>query len=114
MKRRRKTDAAYFYAVRINKTLDGSKYPPFLARQHASAPALFWFHKDAVEHKAKCDASPQEEYETEKSKCDIVKVFVRWNLNGKTYNAPGDMFRSAFELKRNADSKPKKGFSSCR
>ena len=81
-------EADYYYAIRISN--EGR--PRFLARRNASAPDLFWFHEDAVVHRKKCA--------TGKTKADIVKVFVRWSKNSKSYNTPGDMFRSAEELKR--------------
>ncbi len=89
----------YFYAIRIQK----GSFPPFLARHNASAPNLFWFHEDAVkelEEVRKCEpccrkCTPQ--------KCDIVKVHVRWSDKSKTYNTPGDMFRSKEELKRKSN-----------
>lgn len=94
----------YYYAIRIQtmrKNSRKARYPAFLARQNASAPALFWFHEDAVKYleKIKCESGCDCGKCGEK-KSDIVKVFVRWNDNGKTYNTPGDMFRSHEELKR--------------
>lgn len=80
------SESNYYYAVLITK----KGRPPFLSREHASAPALFWFHRDAVDHRKKCRGT----------KADIVKVFVRWATNGNTYNTPGDLFRSGEELKR--------------
>lgn len=82
------SESRYFYAIRIQN----ENRIPFLARQSPSAPALFWFHEDAVKHRKKCN--------TGKSKADIVKVFVRWSKKGKVYNIPGDMFRSEEELNR--------------
>lgn|ERR1017187_6679901 len=90
--------SGYFYAIRIRN----GTWPAFLARHNASAPSLFWFHKDAVAHLQKCRIGSgrnkcRKEYP---SRADIVKVFVRWQTDGITYNVPGDMFRSAKELKR--------------
>lgn len=89
-------EKAYFYAIRIRK----GRWPAFLARLNASAPNLFWFHEDAVAYRARlqkckpsCDC-----HKCTPERVDIVKVFVRWTINGKTYNTPGDMFRSAEEL----------------
>ena len=90
-------ESNFFYAIRIKK----GRWPAFLARQHASAPALFWFHEDAVKYLAKCrKGGGCKCHKCEPVKTDIVKVFVSWLKNGETFNAPGDMFRSAKELKR--------------
>lgn len=95
-----KRESKYYYAIRITKKgkFEGVK---FLARENASAPALFWFHEDAVAHLKKCrDGKDCDCGQCEPSQCDIIKVFVRWPLDGKTYNTPGDMFRSKEELSR--------------
>lgn len=86
----------YFYAIRIQ---NGNR-PPYLARQNASAPALFWFHEDAIrafnlltKSDPSCDCpkcTPQT--------IDIVKVLIICDMDGKTYNTSGDMFRSGEEL----------------
>lgn len=89
-------ESKYYYAVRV-------KYGrfSFLARQNPSAPALFWFHEDAVEHRKKCGNGKD---------VDIIKVFVRWSKSGITYNEPGNMFRSKKELKSPPEPQPE-GYS---
>lgn len=97
--KRGKRETTYFYAIRITKKgkFDGVK---FLARKNASAPNLFWFHEDALKWLQVCRKSKDCNCgKCKPSKCDIIKVFVSWPLNGTTYNEPGDMFRSARELK---------------
>ncbi len=90
-------ESSYYYAIRISrKDYTGRKGGvdpyPFLARQNASAPALFWFHEDAIKLRRKC--------EDKDTRADIVKVYVRWSTKGKSYNKPGDMFRSGNELRK--------------
>lgn len=98
--------ARYFYAIRIKN----GKYPAFLARGTPSAPILFWFHEDAVKYLAKTRKSQKSKksgchcFKCNPKKSDIVKVFVRWNESGGTYNESGDMFRSAREIKRKRKS----------
>ena len=90
-------NAEYFYSIRIQK----GRWPAFLARHNASAPNLFWFHEDAVAYLKKVrKGGGCKCHKCKPVKSDIVKVFVRWSENGKTYNTPGDGFRSAEELKR--------------
>lgn len=92
-------EADYYYAIRIRYR--GSRFGRFLARHNASAPNLFWFHQDAVEYLKKCRA------EKDDKRADIVKVFLKWNTEGKTYNEPGNLFRSAKELKRRKEVQAK-------
>ncbi len=98
-------EQGYFYAIRIQK----GNWPAFLARKNASAPNLFWFHEDAfayLEKVRKCKPSCHcRKCRTANRRIDIVKVFVRWSTNGKTYNTPGDMFRSKEELSRKTKTK---------
>jgi hypothetical protein len=90
-------ESKYYYAIRIQK----GRWPAFLARQNASVPSLFWFHEDAVAHLKKCrKGGGCKCHKCEPEKTDIVKVRVIWKDSGKTYNTPGDMFRSFEELKR--------------
>ncbi len=97
-----KKESNFFYAIRIQK----GKWPSFLARQNASAPSLFWFHEDAVAHLNKCRKGKGCDCrKCQPEKIDIVKVFVSWNPKGKSYNTPGNMFRSGEELKRKSAKK---------
>ena len=68
-------ESKHYYAIRV--TDNGYPHPPYLARQNASAPALFWFHEDALKHLNECGGG-----------CDIVKVLVTWDHTSKTYNTP--------------------------
>lgn len=93
-------ESKYFYGIRIEKV----GFPAFLARCNASAPHLFWFHEDAIKYieylrKEKPKSKPSREcLKCIPEKLDIVRVFVRWNTNGKTYNTSGNVFRSKDKL----------------